>query len=149
MKRLLFGITILGLIFFSGNKSYAQEVNPGMLPTNPFYFVKKFSWGIQRAFTFNKLRRFELELKISDQQAAEIRKLEELGLDLDVIQSAGEEYEANLRRLKTSLEELNAITSNSLSVQKILNAVNDRLLEHQEFLDALSSKNESVIEPGQ
>src|SRR3989338_4474120 len=49
--------------------------NPGMLPTNPFYFVKEWGRGIKMIFTFNKVSKAEYALKVVNQKAAEALKV--------------------------------------------------------------------------
>src|SRR3990167_11007107 len=55
--------------------------DPGMLPTSPFYFLKNWTRTIKRTITFDQTKKAELELEIINQQAAEIKKEEEIAPD--------------------------------------------------------------------
>jgi hypothetical protein len=38
------------------------------LPTSPFYFLKEWGRGIRMFFTFDPIKKSELEIKISDEK---------------------------------------------------------------------------------
>jgi len=121
----------------------AEIESPGILPTNPFYFIKKFGWSIRRVFTFNPVKKVELELRIADQRAAEIRKLSEVSEDEESIAKAAENYEDNVLRLKAKLEALKE-TSENPNIDVLLDKVIERSLKHQELFDELKNKHEEI-----
>jgi antitoxin component HigA of HigAB toxin-antitoxin module len=49
--------------------------NTGLLPSNPFYFVKEWSRSLQKALTFDSLKRLELIIGIFNHKGAELKKL--------------------------------------------------------------------------
>lgn len=49
--------------------------NPGLLPSNPFYFAKESLRQLRRALTFDQTAKADLELKYLEEKAGEIRKL--------------------------------------------------------------------------
>ena len=51
--------------------------DPGTLPTSPFYFLKEWRRGLKLLFTFDRVKKAELELEISNEKAAEAKKVEE------------------------------------------------------------------------
>ena len=49
--------------------------NVGLLPSNPFYFLKEWGRGVRKFFIANAVRKAELELEIVNEKAAELEKL--------------------------------------------------------------------------
>lgn len=115
---------------------------PKLLPNNPFYFIKTWSWGIRRALTFNSVKRAELELKILNEQAAELKRLKEVAPDnIGAIEKAVANYQDNVERLRNRLEALQE-TSENPNIDKLLDKLTDRSLKHQQIFDDLKIKLE-------
>jgi hypothetical protein len=136
---LLVGIlSLLSVSVFAQTDASAN--NPGMLPSSPFYFLKEWKRGTVRFFTFNSEKKAELELKEVDERVAEIKKLEEVSPEkTDALTKAVENYQENVERLKTRLEGLKE-TSENPNVEKLIERVIDRSIEHQDLFDGLQEK---------
>lgn len=120
--------------------------DPGILPTSRFYFLKNWSRGINRIFTFNPVKKAELELDIANQQAAEIVKMKEVAPDrVDAITKAAGDYQQNVDRLKTRLDALKE-TSQNPNVDKLMEKLADRSVKHQQLFDELKQKFEDKPE---
>lgn len=120
--------------------------DPGILPTSRIYFLKNWSRSIKRAFTFNPVKKAELELDIANQQAAEIAEMKEVAPDrADAIAKAGQNYQANVDRLKNRLEALKD-TSQNPNVDKLMEKLADRSVKHQQLFDELKQKFEDKPE---
>lgn len=118
--------------------------DPGMLPTSPFYFLKNWTRGIKRIITIDPTKKAELELEIINQQAAEIKKVEETASSptrLNAISKAINNYQNNVNRLKNRLETINE-TSQNPNIDKIMEKLVDRSIKHQELFDDLRQKFE-------
>lgn len=116
--------------------------DPGMLPTSPFYFLKNWGRGVKRIFTFNPIKKAELELNIVNQRAAEIKKIQEIGTDrIEAISGAIDKYRANVERLKERLETISE-TSQNPNVDKLMEKLVERSIKHQELFDGLKQKFE-------
>jgi hypothetical protein len=114
--------------------------DPGMLPTSRFYFFKNWGRAIERVLTRDPIKRADLELEITNQQAAEIEKIKEVSPErTDVIAKAAENYQSNVDRLKTRLEALQE-TSQNPNVDKLLEKLTDRSVKHQQLFDELKQK---------
>ncbi|MEK7555469.1 MAG: DUF5667 domain-containing protein [Patescibacteria group bacterium] len=122
-----------------------QEIGtetPKLLPNNPFHFLKEWNWNIKRAFTFNPEKRAELELKISNEQVAEIKRLQEVDPNnVKAIGKAANNYQDNVERLKNRLEAIKE-TSENPNVDNLLNKLTDNSLKHQRIFDNLKTKLE-------
>src|SRR3989338_8089982 len=124
MKRLLSITLILAFIAFFGvvvvnsavaheGESTVEEIttadlgveNPGLLPTNPFYFFKEWGRGIKMFFTFNCVSKAEYELKIANHKAAELKKVQEAKPDdTEALEEAFDNYSENVKKLKNRLQ---------------------------------------------
>ena len=146
MKKILFIALVLSIATITSNV-YAQEAeNPGILPTSPFYFFKNITRGVQRIFTVNPVKKAELEMNIADQQAAEIKKLEEVAPDrVDAISKATANYQSNVERLKSRLEDLKE-TSQNPNIDKLVEKLTDNSIKHQQLFDELKKKFEDKDE---
>ncbi|MFA4890633.1 MAG: DUF5667 domain-containing protein [Candidatus Paceibacterota bacterium] len=120
--------------------------NPGILPTSPFYFLKNWGRSIKRAITINSVKKAELELDIANQQAAEIKKMEEVAPDkIAAITKATQKYQDNMERLKNKIEGLKENGKNP-NVDKLIEKLADRTTKHQQLFEELKSKFENKPE---
>src|SRR3989338_8257978 len=115
--------------------------NPGLLPTNPFYFLKRFRRLTQRAITVTSVKKAELELDILNQKAAEIKRLMEIvKSDREVLKDIADLYEESLGRLQSYLENIDAKSADAL-LNKLLQKQAKTLLEIQTILESASAKS--------
>lgn len=70
--------------------------NPGVLPGNPFYFVKEWKRDLRRALTFSEIEKARVNLEILNERAAEISKLAEIALPSPALKEAVSRYENDL-----------------------------------------------------
>lgn len=116
--------------------------NPGLLPTSPFYFLKEWQRAVQKVFTFNPIKKAELETDTLNQRAAEIKKMEEIApQNIEAITKAIDKYKQNVDGLKERLGNLKE-TSQNPNVDKLLDKLTDRSLKHLELFEDLKSKFE-------
>lgn len=117
--------------------------NPGILPSSPFYFLKEWQRGIKKIFTFDPVKKAELELGESNERAAEIKKLEEITpSNIEAITKAATNYQKNIEQLKNQLEGLKE-TSQNPNVDKLLDKLVERSLQHQQLFNNLMLKFEN------
>ncbi|MFH1694247.1 MAG: DUF5667 domain-containing protein [Patescibacteria group bacterium] len=120
--------------------------NTGLLPSNPFYFLKEWGRSFRRSFIFDSVARTEYELRVLGEKAIELRKVSELEFNReDAIEKATENYENAMERLKERLEGLKE-TSNNPKIEELLGKLAERSVQHEELFDDLSSKFESMRE---
>lgn len=112
----------------------------GMLPTSPFYFFKEVGRGVQNFFTFNPVSKAELELKFTNEKAAEIKEITETQpQNTEAIQEAMENYRKNQTKLRERLERLEE-TSKNPEVDNLLDKLTDRVVKHEKLFDEISFK---------
>src|SRR3989344_279989 len=122
-------------------------VNVGILPTSRLYFFKEWGRGLSRLFTFNATAKAELELKITNEKAAELQAVAKAS---SVNSPAGLEkalknYANAQVRLNARLEKLKDNSENP-NVAKLLKEVDEKTAKHAELLERVASKiaNETV-----
>ncbi len=82
-------------------------VNPGLLSTNPFYFIKEIRRNTLRRFSFGIVNRIETELNILSEQAAELKLQEEINTDYETgLRQPLERYQNTLRNIDVLLPSL-------------------------------------------
>ncbi len=161
MRKTIFLISLLAVgCWLIANSAAAQEAqpteeittedlgveNPGILPSSPFYFLKEWQRGIKKIFTFDPVKKAELELEESNERAAEIKKLEEITpSNIEAITKAATNYQKNIERLKNRLEGLKE-TSQNPNIDKLLDKLVERSLQHQQLFDNLKTKFEEKAE---
>jgi len=77
---LLTVLMISGPVYAQTEDASVEEVttedlgisDPGLLPTNPFYFLKEWGRGVRQLFAFNPIKKAELELRFTNEKAAEL-----------------------------------------------------------------------------
>ena len=120
--------------------------DPGMLPTSRFYFLKDLNRTFKRVFTFNSVKKAELELDIANEQAAEIQRMEEITPErTDAIAKAVTNYQENVDKLKNRLDAMKE-TSQNPNVDKLMEKLTDRSIKHQQLFDELKQKFEDRLE---
>ena len=88
--------------------AFAQTRHPGLLPNNPFYFVKDALWQLRRALVIDESAKAELEIKFLRQKGAEIKKLLQLRpQDSQSLEVATTAYRQSLELLKQYLKNSN------------------------------------------
>ncbi len=162
MKSILLSILIINLLFvgvvFAQEDSTTAETtenitiedlgagNPILLPTSPIYFFKEWGRGIQRVFAFSSVRKAELELKFTNEKAAELKKVEELNTDKPkAIEKAADNYKKAVVRLRVRLEAVQE-TSENPNVDRLLDKLTERTLQHNQLFEELKEKHESIRE---
>jgi len=115
----------------------------GILPTNPFYFLKEWSRGLRRAFIFNPVKRAEYELQVTDEKADELGEVSELdGEEGKGIERAAQNYQEAAERLKMRLEKIEESSENP-NVQELMGNLADRAAKHEELIARLRVRYEN------
>jgi tetratricopeptide (TPR) repeat protein len=150
LPKLLIATFILGASIITPESVFADKVrvfsiaivNTGaasvrLLPTSPFYFLKEWGRGIKMFFTFDPIKKSELEIKIGDEKMAELVIVAEKEPQNEkAIQKALENYQKSKERLAKRLESLKE-TSQNPNVDRLLDKVVEQEVRHIEVFDAM------------
>jgi len=121
------------LVFLFAGAVQAQTNDlpkPGMLPGNPFYFLKSWSEGIGTFFTFGDVAKAERFLNLSEKRSAEANALVAKGKP-EIAEKAIGKYQAQLDRALAKAEEAKA---KGLDTDEVLAKVSEATLKHQAVL---------------
>lgn len=110
----------------------------GILPTSNLYFLKELQRNIQRVFAFSAANKAKLEMKIANEKAAEIAKMQEMGVtERDVMDRALEGYEKVQERLGKALTKVKE-GKESRARDEVLMRATEQSEKHGEFLQGLA-----------
>ena len=130
----------LGFAYGQGSLKDLGVKSTGLLPSNPFYFMKEWTRNVKRAFTFDPLNKLNLDLTVVNEKAAELKKLTLLSQTKpEAVMAAVDNYQYNLDYLITeidSLKDFNQIDG----IDKYLNRLLDLSLKHAELLEELADQ---------
>ena len=119
-----------------------EDVDTGILPTNPFYFLKEWGRELRRAFILNPVKRAEFELEITDEKANELKTVSNMDEDDERgIDRAINNYQKAVERLRFRLEQLDENSENP-NIQELLDKLALRIAEHQELIARLRERYE-------
>jgi hypothetical protein len=108
--------------------------NPGLLPSNPFYFVKEWSRGVKLSLTFDLEKKVQLELSTLNYRAAEINKLVRIIPDNTIaINVATKKYNYNLKQLTSQFKKL----ANKKVRRSLLNKATTNSIKHIQLFNNL------------
>lgn len=112
----------------------------GLLPSNPFYFLKEWGRGFRKFLTFSDVRKARLELDVLNEKAAELKKLDEITPDnTGALLRAAENYKNAAEELRNRLSALKENSENP-DIDRLLTQLADRGLKHQQLFDDLEAK---------
>jgi len=142
MKKVIFyAVFLYFFMVFSLTFAFAAGVSQstGLLPSNPFYFVKEWTRSVKRAWIFDTIKKIEYDLGIVDEKAAELQKIARIAPEkADLITNAVENYQLNLEQLIPQVESLKGL--NISDINKLLDNLVEKSLVHAELLSSLSSQ---------
>lgn len=145
MKRQFSIFTTIILTFaFTASAAFAQPKNAGLLPTNPFYFLKEWGRGIKLVLSVKTIRKAEVILGILNSKALEIKALSEINaMNQEAIRQAMENYQESAVEFESLLGQLPQLDS---LLEKILtHTVNYPEIIDAKILDIVLSKSDSPL----
>lgn len=113
---------------------------PTVLPTNLLYFLKEWGRGIRLFFALSQPAKIEYQLQIASEKLAELKKIQESKPDDEkALAKALENYQQTQERLRARVESLRE-TSQNPNVDRLLNALAERIVVHEKLFDELLQK---------
>jgi hypothetical protein len=114
--------------------------NVGTLPTSKWYFLKEWGRGLKSFFTFNSIKKTELELHITNEKAAEALEIQKTKPDnAGALAGAIKNYTSAEERLQARLIKLKE-TSKNPDIEKLVKKLNEQTLKHAFLLNQLAEK---------
>jgi hypothetical protein len=166
MKNIKFLFLILSLSLFLGGNVFAQEdavkivksqeittkdlgvSDPGMLPGNPFYFLKEWSREVKTSFSFKAVKKAETQLQIVNERAAEIKKLKDLlPSSSKAFTKSLDNYQKGIDLLKERIENLKGLSVSETNVflDQLADSIIKQIKLFSEIKDEVGDKNKAKI----
>jgi len=122
-----------------------MKSDPGILPTNPFYFIKSWSRSIRQTLTFDPISKAKLELQFANEKIAEAKKVQDIQpLNTDKIVDAVKNYKDTQEKLKERLQNLGG-NADSVEVNALISEVVNKSIKHERVLDEMAmTKKDNV-----
>lgn len=132
MTKKLLLVAVLATFLFAGAAQAQTEdlPAPGMLPGNPFYFLKSVTEGIGTFFTFGDVAKANRLLALAEVRASEINALVDRG-DIKRAEKATERYQAGIDRALARAEKAK---ERGKDVDELLARFAEKTIRHQEVL---------------
>ncbi|TSC88930.1 MAG: hypothetical protein G01um10143_827 [Parcubacteria group bacterium Gr01-1014_3] len=141
LKLSVLAVILAGLTVSS--VAFAQEGGyVGLLPSNPFYFLKELRRDVRKILAFKEIRKLELEIETANEKAAELRKMEEITPENhEALADAIENYSGQLSVLLSRVEQIKE-TSQNPELDRLLNLLIINTLRHYAVLNAILLNSE-------
>jgi len=138
MKKIFFLVILLSFLTI-GLGALAQDNNlpsPGTTPDSSFYFLKIWKESIQTFFTFGEENKAKQYLHLAEVRLAEYQKMIEKG-KTEIAQKTLDKYQEQLNR---ALEKTEQAKEKGKDVEKLKEAISEKILKHQEVLESVLEK---------
>lgn len=119
----------------------AEAESLGVEVPGNFYFLKNWGYSFQRAFTFNPVKKAEIDLKQASEQIVLARQLAAESNDTTAqarVTKALNNYEEKIAKISERAEKLK--TKNPELAEKFLDKLSDRQIKQQEIMSKLEEK---------
>ena len=113
---------------------------PGILPDSPFYFFKKWNRSIMSFFTFNPVKKAELNFKFDSELLMEIKKMVEENKSPRAISSATEKYQKQIKNTRELTEKIKEKAETNNETEEFLNKFVQQEILHQRVLNKLQEQ---------
>lgn len=114
--------------------------NVGTLPTSSWYFFKEWKRGWSRTFTWNEVKRVELELRITNEKAAELLAVEAANPgNAKVVLGALQNYTGAVEKLNVRVEEVKKTSADPATNDALVRSY-EATLKHETFLNELARR---------
>src|SRR3989304_3121376 len=122
------------------NVNFSQTTNfnlsAGLSPESKLYFLKKWKEGIELFLTFNKEKKIEKRLKLSEIRLAEYGQLLDKG-NIDKASQILNDYQKQTDKIQSDIESLKKAKKD---VEAISAKVSERIVKHQDTLSRVYQK---------
>ncbi len=155
-KKIIIFFVVLALIFSSVFNFYgataattteetkAEELGvkePSLLPTSPFYFIKKWRRGVESFFAFgDSIKKMEIKAKHASERLLEIRKMAKKGVEENVLNKATDAYEKLSEKVRQFSEKVKEKAGENEKAGKFLDKYTKHIRLHGDVLEKVSEQ---------
>lgn len=114
--------------------------DPALLPDNPFYFLKEWGRQIRLTFTFNNVKKLELENKFANEKLIELKKIIDSSSDSAIIENATERYQNAVDKIKERADKIKEKASENEEINKFLEKFTNQQVLQEKILEKLQGQ---------
>src|SRR4030042_6964950 len=92
-----------------------EDSSPGILPTNPFYFMDKWMEKLRLAFAFGDTKKAEVRLQQASERFSELNSIISDG-DVEIIKKIERIYQAELTEVDKAIQDLESKNKNAATL---------------------------------
>lgn len=118
--------------------------DPAILPDSPLYGFKNFARGFRSFITRDPAKKAELKMTFANEKLIEAKKMSEQGKRADSIKSAVENYENEVRRVKTEVEKLQQAQVSAAKIERVVEKALDSQFKHNKALGKMMEENADI-----
>ena len=112
----------------------------GMLPTNPFYFLKNARRGISSFFTFDAVKKTELKMQFASEKLMEVKALTEAeGVSEEDIKNALTNFEEEMARVKDTAEQTSEVVEGE-ETDELAKKIMDSIMKYNKSLGKIEKE---------
>lgn len=113
---------------------------PRLLPDSPFYFFKDFWRSVRSTFTFNNVKKVELNLRYANEKLIEAKKLTERTQNEETLQNAFRDYQQEMEKIRERAENFKESAADNPKIDQFLDTLTDRTVKQQRLISNLEKK---------
>lgn len=137
MYKKTFFVLLISLFLIGSTTFAADNSSVGILPNNPFYFVKEVGRNIQSFLTFNPTKKAELSLEFAEERLKEIEALAEKDPENTDFDKYLEKYQDSLLDFQNKAS---VLVQNSEESQKLLEKITNNTFSQDARLENLRAR---------
>ncbi len=113
---------------------------PTILPNSWMYFIQEWKRSLKNAFTFDPIKKAELQLRIASERLLETQKLAEKTDNQQIIEKATEKYNQAVEKIKSAADKIKGTAETNPAIGKFLDKYTQQQILHEKILDKLEGK---------
>jgi flagellar biosynthesis GTPase FlhF len=125
--------SLLTFFLVSGVTAQETEVNPGLTPDSPFYFLDTLQEKISLFFSFSTEAKARKALKFAEEKLAEVKAMAQENKE-GALEKANQHYQNWLEKANQKAQEAKNKAKDVKSVEELINLITEKTLKHQEVL---------------
>ena len=129
----------LGTFLVPGTQDLETD-QVGILPDSKLYFFKEISRKVKMAFTFNPIKKVELQQRFADEKLIETKKVYEKNQDPEQTEKLLKEYSEEVELTAERIEKIKKSPKNQNSIDNLLDNLTDHLIKREKVVQDIQEK---------
>ena len=121
------------------------KAEPLLLPDSRFYPLKNFWRKARMAFTFNSIKKVELQQKFANEKLIEVKKVYEKNKDPEQAEKLLEKYSKEVGLTAERIEKIKKNPKNQAGINNLLDNLADHLIKREKVVQGLKEKLEKQL----